>query len=91
MRILGRFLMAAATGLGVLAAGVLAAMVLGGLAVFERTAPPANRFLIGEFIAIGVLLCAPLAIAAACWVLLRTGSRSHQGGRQNGSGLFLGH
>jgi len=68
MRILGRFLLAAATGLAVLMAGVLSAVVLGGFAVFERAAPPGDRLLILEFIAIGVLLGAPMAIAVACWV-----------------------
>jgi hypothetical protein len=88
MRVLGRFLLATATGLVVLVTGVLSAMVLGGFAVLERSAPPGNRFLILEFIAIGVLICVPLAIAAACWVLL--GHHSNQGLPQTRSGLFLG-
>jgi predicted small integral membrane protein len=88
MRILGRFLLAAATGLGVLVAGVLSAVVLAGFAVWERAAPPGNRFLILEFIAIGVLLGAPMAIAVACWVLLRPGSHSRQGGRQIDAAFF---
>jgi hypothetical protein len=44
MRLLHRFLLAAATGLAVLAAGVGSAMVLGGYLVFERTAPPGDSF-----------------------------------------------
>jgi hypothetical protein len=68
--------------------GVLSAMVLGGFAILERSAPPGNRFLMLEFIAIGVLICVPLAIAAACWVLL--GHYSHQGLPQTRSGFFLG-
>jgi hypothetical protein len=88
MRVLGRFLLATATGLVVLMTGVLSAMVLGGFAVLERSAPPGNRFLMLEFIAIGVLICVPLAIAAACWVLL---GHPNQGLPQTRSGLFLGH
>lgn len=87
---LGRFLLAAATGLAVLASGVLSATVLAGFAVLGRSAPPGNRFLILEFIAIGVLLCVPLAIAAACWVLLRPGSRSRPALSPTRGGLFLG-
>lgn len=89
MRVLGRFLLAAATGLVVLVTGVLSATVLGGFAVLERSAPPGNGFLMLEFIAIGVLICVPLAIAAACWVLL--GRHSNQGLPQTRSGFFLGH
>jgi len=88
MRILGRFLLAAATGLVVLATGVLSAMILGGFAVLERSAAPGNRFLILEFIAIGVLICVPLAIAAGCWVLLRPRSRPSHGLSEAGGCLF---
>ena len=90
MRVLGRFLLAAATGFVVLVTGVLSAMVLGGFAILERSGPAGNRFLMLEFIAIGVLICVPLAIAAACWVLLRLGSHSNQGLAQARSGFFLG-
>jgi len=90
MRVLGRFLLAAATGLVVLVTGVLSAMVLGGFAVLERSAPLGNGFLMLEFIAIGVLICVPLAIGAACWVLLRLGSHSSQGLSPTRSGFFLG-
>jgi hypothetical protein len=89
MRILGRFLLAAATGLGVLVAGVLSAMVLGGLAVWERGAPAGNGFLILEFMAFGVLLCVPLAIAAAGWVLLRPGSHPHPAWSPTGKRPFF--
>jgi hypothetical protein len=91
MRILGRFLLAAATALGVLVAGVLSAMVLGGFAAWGRGAPAPNRLLVLEFIAFGVLLCVPLAIAAAGWVLLRPGSHPHAALPPTRSGLFLGH
>jgi hypothetical protein len=63
-------------------------MVLGGFAVFERGAPPGNRFLILEFVAFGVLLCVPLAMAAAGWLLLRPGSHSHPALSPTRSGLF---
>jgi hypothetical protein len=66
MQVLGRFLRAAATGLAVLVAGVLVATVLGGFAVVEPRAPAGSGFLLLEFIAIGVLLGVPMAIAAAC-------------------------
>jgi hypothetical protein len=56
MRVLARFLLAAATGVVVLMAGVLSAVVLGGFAILERNGPPGNRFLILEFIALGVLI-----------------------------------
>jgi len=88
MKVLGRFLLAAATGLVVLVTGVLSAMVLGGFAVFERSAPPGNRFLIPEFIAIGVLIGVPLAIAAGCWVLLRPRGHSSHGWSEAGGRLF---
>jgi hypothetical protein len=91
MRVLGRFLLAAGTGLLVLATGVLGATVLGGFAVLERNARAGDTFLVLEFIAIGVLICIPLAIAAACWVLLRVGSNSQQVLSQRQSGFFLGH
>jgi hypothetical protein len=90
MRVLGRFLLAATTGLAVLVTGVLSAMALGGFAALERTAPAGNRFLILEFIAIGVLICVPMAIAAACWVLLRTASHPGPELSQSQRGFFLG-
>jgi hypothetical protein len=90
MRVLGRFVLASAAGLLILLIGVLAAMVLGGFAVLERSAPPGNGFLMLEFIAIGTLICVPISIAAACWVLLRPGSNSNVVLPQNRSGIFLG-
>lgn len=69
--------------------GVLAAMVLGGFAVLERNAPSSDGFLVLEFIAIGVLICVPLAIASACWVLLR-GSDSKRVLPPGRGRLFLG-
>lgn len=89
MRVLGRFVLASAAGLLILLIGVLAAMVLAGFAVLERSAPPGNRFLVLEFIAIGTLICVPLSIAAACWVLLRPAGNSNQALPQNRRGLFL--
>ena len=90
MRVLGRFILASAVGLLVLLIGVLSAMVLGGFAVLERNAPPGNGFLMLEFLAIGTLICVPLSIAAACWVLLRPGTNSNPEFPRNRSGLFLG-
>ena len=48
--------------------GAIAAMVLSGFALLERAASIGNGFLVLEFVAIGVLICIPLSIAAACWV-----------------------
>ena len=90
MRILGRFLLAAAAGVLVLLFGVLAAMVLGGFALLERTGPPGNGFLVVEFVAIGVLVCVPLSITVACWVLFRQGKHSKPEFSQHRSGFFLG-
>lgn len=90
MRVLGRFILAAGTGLLVLATGVLGATVLGGFALLERNARAGDAFLVLEFIAIGVLICVPFAIAAACWVLLRVGNNSQQVLSQSRRGLFLG-
>jgi len=91
MRVLARFVLASAAGLLILLIGILAAMALAGFAVLERSAPPGNRFLVLEFIAIGTLICVPLSIAAACWVLLRPRSNSNRVLPPNRSGLFLGH
>lgn len=90
MRVLGRFVLASAAGLLILLVGVLAAMVLAGFAVLERSAPPGNSFLVLEFIAIGTLICVPLSIATACWVLLRPEGNSSQALPQNRRRLFLG-
>jgi hypothetical protein len=78
MRVLGRFLLAATAGVLVLVVGVLCATVLGGFALLERTASPRGGFLLLEFVAIGVLICVPMAIAAACWVLFRPESNRNQ-------------
>jgi|KBSMisStaDraftv2_1062788.scaffolds.fasta_scaffold1353176_2 hypothetical protein len=78
MRVLGRFLLAAGVSILVLLFGVTAAMVLGGFALLERTASPATGFLVLEFVAIGVLVCTPISIAAACWVLFRPGKSRNQ-------------
>ena len=91
MRVLGKFLLATAAGLVVLLVGVLSAIVLGGFAVLERTAPPGNTFLMLEFIAIAILICVPTAIAVACWVLLRAGSNSSEVLSQTQNRLFLNH
>jgi hypothetical protein len=88
MRLAGRFLLAAGAGVLVLLAGVLGAMVLGGFALLERTASPSGGFLILEFVAIAVLICTPMSIAAACWVLFRAGRNSGQVASSE-SGLFL--
>jgi hypothetical protein len=90
MRVLGRFALAAGVGLLVLLVGVLAAMVLGGFALLERHGPAGDGFLMLEFLAVGVLICVPLAIAAACWVLFRAGRNTNQVLSQGRSGLFLG-
>ena len=89
MRVLGRFLLATAAGISVLLFAVLGAMVLGGFAVLERSAASGGGFLVLEFVAIGVLICVPFAIAAACWVLLRTGRNSSRGLPPGHSGFFL--
>ena len=87
MKVLARFILASAVGLLVLLIGVLGAIILGGFAVLERGAPPGNGFLMLEFLAIGVLICVPLSIAAAGWVLLRPENNSVS--PQNRSGLFF--
>ena len=89
MRILGRFLLAAGAAVSVLMIGVLAAIVLGGFALLERSGPVSNGFLVLEFVAIGVLICTPMSIAAACWVLFRSGRVSKELIHDRG-GLFLG-
>lgn len=90
MRVLGRFALAAGVGVLVLLLGVLAAMVLGGFALLERHVPAEGGFLVLEFVAIGVLACVPLAIAAACWVLFRAGRNTNHVLSQGQSGFFLG-
>jgi hypothetical protein len=90
MRVLGRFALAAAVGVLVLSFGVLAAMVLGGFALLERNGPVGGGFLMLEFVAIGVLVCVPLAITAASWVLFRAGKNTNQVLSQGRSGFFLG-
>jgi len=90
MRVLGRFALAAGVGVLVLLVGVLAAMVLGGFALLERHGPAGDGFLVLEFVAIGVLICVPLSIAAACWVLFRAGRDANQVLSQSRSGFFLG-
>jgi hypothetical protein len=90
MRVLGRFALAAGVGVLVLLVGVLAAMVLGGFALLERHGPAGGGFLMLEFLAIGVLICVPLAIAAACWVLFRPRRNTNQVLSQGRSGFFLG-
>jgi hypothetical protein len=90
MRVLGRFALAAAVGVLVLSFGVLAAIVLGGFALLERHGPAGDGFLVLEFVAIGVLVCVPLAITAASWVLFRAGKNTNQVLSQGRSGFFLG-
>lgn len=89
MRVLGRFVLAAGAGISVLLFGVLAAMVLGGFAALERTAANGHGFLMLEFVAIGVLICVPLSIAVACWVLFRAGKSGGELPQDQGQ-LFLG-
>lgn len=89
MRAVGRFLLAAGAGIMVLLLGVLGATVLGGFALLERAASPGGGFLMLEFVAIGVLICVPMAIAAACWVLFRPEGRKQVLTTGRG-GLFLG-
>jgi hypothetical protein len=89
MRALGRFALASGVGILVLLLGVLAAMVLGGFALLECHGPVESGFLVLEFVAIGVLVCVPLAIAAACWVLFRAGRNTNQVLSQGRSGFFL--
>jgi hypothetical protein len=90
MRVLGRFALAAGVGLLVLLFGVLAAMVLGGFALLERHGPAGDGFLMLEFLAIGVLICVPLAIAAACWVLFPSGEKYESGVVPRPKRLFFG-
>lgn len=90
MRVLGRFALAAGVGVSVLLVGVLASMVLGGFALLERHGPAGDGFLVLEFVAIGVLVCVPMSIAAACWVLFRAGRNTNQVLSRGQSGLFLG-
>ena len=90
MRVVGRFVLAAGVGILLLLFGVVAAMVLGGFALLERNGPPGDGFLVLEFVAIGVLVCVPLSIAASCWVLFRVGKNSNQVLSQSRSGFFLG-
>jgi len=78
MRVLARFLLAAGVAILVLLSGVIAATILGGFALPGRTAPPAGGFLVLECVAIGVLVCTPLSIAAACWILFRPGRSTNQ-------------
>jgi len=89
MRVLVRFLLAAGAGIVVLLLGVLGAMVLGGFALLERSPSPSGGFLVLEFVAIGVLICVPMAITAACWVLFRTGKNANPVLAQGRGGLFL--
>jgi len=70
--------------------GVLAALVLGGFALPERSAAVGDGFLVLEFMAIGVLICVPLAIVAACWVLLRPAKNTTQLFSASRSVLLLG-
>src|SRR5437660_7164062 len=90
MRVLGRFALAAGVGVLVLLVGVRAAMVLGGFAMLERHGPAGDGFLMLEFLAIGVLICVPLAIAAGGWVLFRAGRNTNQVLSQGRSGFFFG-
>ena len=90
MRVLGRFLLAAGAGLLVLFAGVVSAMVLGGFALLERDGSRGGGFLVLEFVAIGVLVCVPMSIAAACWVLFRSGRDTKPLLPQSRSGFFWG-
>ena len=89
MRVLGRFALAAGVGILVLLGGVFASMVLGGFALLERNGPPGGGFLVLEFVAIGVLVCVPLSMAAACWVMFRARD-TNQALSQSRSGFFLG-
>ncbi len=91
MRVLGRFLLATGVGILVLLFGVVSATVLGGFALLERTASPGGGFLVLEFVAIGVLICVPLSIATACWILFRTGRNANPVLVQDRDRLFLGH
>jgi len=91
MKVLGRFVLAAGAGILVLLFGVLAAIVLSGFALLERNGVPGNRFLVLEFTAIGVLICVPLSIVAACWVLFRPGKHTSPVMSEGRAGLFLNH
>jgi len=91
MRLLGRFLLAAGAGILVLSLGVIGATILGGFALLERTPSPGGGFLVLEFVAIGVLLCVPMAIAVACWILFRADAGKNQVLPSGRGGLFLGH
>ena len=91
MRVLGRLLLAAGAAMIVLLVGVIGAMLLSGFALLERIASPGGGFLVLEFVAIAVLVCTPMSIAAACWILFRRGRNSHSVITPSHDGLFLGH
>ncbi len=92
MRVLGRFLLAAVVGIFVLLIGVFVAFVLGALAAStgptEGGGAPGDGFMVLQFIAIGVLICVPLSIAAACWVLFRPSKAPKELAGEQG-GIFL--
>jgi len=89
MKIVGRFLLALIAALLVLLVGVFGAVILGGFALLERSGAHGGGFLVLEFLAIGVLICVPMAIAAACWILFRT-EKHPQPAFPDRGGLFLG-
>ena len=82
MRVLGRVAAAMGVGILLLVLGVFTAIVLAGVFLPDASAGggrgPGDGFLVLEFIAIGVLVCVPLSIAAASWVLFRAGKDSKQ-------------
>ncbi|MBZ5688650.1 MAG: hypothetical protein LAP86_26865 [Acidobacteriia bacterium] len=94
MRVLGRVAAAAGVGILVLVLGVFTAIVLVRVFLPDANADggvaPGDGFLVLEFIAIGVLVCVPLSIAAASWVLFRAARNSKQELSPGQSELFLG-
>ena len=92
MRILSRFILAAVVGIFVLVLGVFTSFVLSALAlpdVPDAGRAPGDGFLVLMFIAIAVMLCVPLSIAAASWILFRPNEFLKQLFSNRG-GLFLG-
>ncbi len=74
VKVLGRFLLASSVGVLVLLSGVFAAFALSLVFLPDPSSAvraPGDGFLILEFLAISVVVCVPLSIAAACWVLFR--------------------
>ena len=75
LKSLARFMLATSVDILVLLVGVLAAFALGLLALPDASGKvgraPGDGFLILQFLAIAVMVCVPISIAAGNWVLFR--------------------